>query len=71
MAALAELLVGIAIGLATAYQAAPPVVVATFDYSYLIFATLWGYAIFSQLPDAPTILGMMLIAGAGLLVIRR
>jgi drug/metabolite transporter (DMT)-like permease len=71
MMALAALIVGIAIGLAAAYQAAPPVTVATFDYSYLIFATIWGYAIFSQVPDPPTILGMMLIAGGGLLVIRR
>lgn len=71
VAALAALIVGIAIGLAAAYQAAPPVTVATFDYSYLIFATFWGYAIFSQVPGPPTILGMVLIAGAGLLVIRR
>jgi drug/metabolite transporter (DMT)-like permease len=46
-------------------------VIATFDYSYMIFAVLWSYAIFSELPDPPTVIGMALIAVAGLLVIRR
>ncbi len=67
VALLAVLIVGIGLGLAAAYQSAPPAVIATFDYSYLIFAAFWGYAIFSERPDAPTLAGMALIAGAGLL----
>jgi drug/metabolite transporter (DMT)-like permease len=55
---------------AIAYQNAPSSVVATFDYSYLAFAALWGLLVFSEVPDALTILGMMMIAGAGMIAIR-
>jgi drug/metabolite transporter (DMT)-like permease len=68
---LAALMVGISTGLAKAYQSAPPAIIATFDYTYLLFAAFWSYAIFSQPPDATTIVGMLMIAGAGLLVIQR
>jgi drug/metabolite transporter (DMT)-like permease len=64
---LAVLMLGISIGVAKAYQSAPPAVIATFDYSYLPFASFWSYAVFSEPPDAPTVAGMALIAGAGLL----
>ena len=67
---LAVLIVGIGITLAQAYQAASPVVVATFDYSYLVFAAIWSYVIFSEPPAAGTILGMSLIVGAGLMTVR-
>jgi drug/metabolite transporter (DMT)-like permease len=53
------------IGLAKAYQSAEASWLAPFDYSYLIFATLWGYALFSDLPDLASGAGMALIAGAG------
>ncbi|SME91709.1 EamA-like transporter family protein [Tistlia consotensis] len=68
---LALLIVGIGIGLAAAYQAAPPVIVATFDYSYLIFAAAWSYGLFDEPPDGPTVAGTLMIAGAGLLVVQR
>ena len=55
---------------AIAYQNAPSSVVATFDYSYLAFAALWGLLVFSEVPDALTILGMVMIAGAGMIAIR-
>lgn len=67
---LAALMVAISLGLAKAYQSAPASIIATFDYSYLLFAAFWSFLIFGQSPDAPTILGMLMIAGAGLLVIR-
>ena len=67
---LAALMVAISLGLAKAYQSAPPSIIATFDYSYLLFAAFWSFVIFSQPPDAPTVLGMAMIAGAGLLVVR-
>jgi drug/metabolite transporter (DMT)-like permease len=67
---LAVLMLGISLGLAKAYQSAPPAVIATFDYSYLLFAAFWSYAIFSQPPDGATIAGMVMIAGAGFLVVR-
>lgn len=64
---LTGLIVLIGVGLAKAYQSAPPVIVATFDYTYLVFAAFWSFAIFSDPPDTSTIAGMVLIAGAGLL----
>lgn len=68
---LALLIVAIGVGLAKAYQSAPPPVIATFDYAYLIFAAFWSYVIFSEVPDVTTVLGMVLIAAAGLLVIHQ
>jgi len=55
-------------GVARAYQVAAPTVIATFDYSYLIWAALWGFVFFTETPDAWTVGGMVLIATAGLLV---
>ena len=68
MALLACLIVVIGIGLAKAYQSAPPSVIATFDYTYLLFAAFWGFVFFAERPDSPTIAGMLMIALAGLLV---
>jgi drug/metabolite transporter (DMT)-like permease len=51
-----------------AYQSAPSVTIATFDYCYIIFATVFGFAIFSEVPDRQTIVGILMIAGAGLMV---
>ena len=55
---------------AVAYQNAPSPVVATFDYSYLAFSALWGLLIFAETPDAPAVLGMIMIVAAGLMVLR-
>lgn len=64
------LIVGIGVGLAKAYQSAAPALIATFDYSYLLFAAFWGYVLFAERPDAPTLLGMVMIAAAGALAVR-
>ncbi len=66
---LALLIVIIGIGLAFAYQSAPSAIIATFDYSYLIFAVFWGFVIFADVPTAVTFIGMSLIVASGLLVI--
>ncbi len=71
IAVLAILIVSIGIGLAAAYQVAPPAIIATFDYSYLVFASLFGFLFFSEIPDWPTIAGMVLIASAGLIAVSR
>lgn len=58
------------VGAAIAYQAGPPSIVGTFDFAYVGFAALWGFVFFSELPDATTVTGMLLIVGAGLLALR-
>jgi len=68
---LAVLIVGIGVGLAKAYQSAPPAIVATFDYCYLPFAALWSFVFFAEMPDAATALGMLLIAGGGIIAVGR
>lgn len=59
------------VGAAIAYQAGPPSLVATFDFSYLAFAALWGLLFFAEVPDALSALGMAMIVAAGILAIRR
>ena len=66
----AAIIVG-SLGAAIAYQMAPSSIVAPFDYSYLAFATLWGLIVFSEVPDGVTILGILMIACAGMLAVRR
>lgn len=56
------------LGVARAYQIAPPQIIGTFDYGYLVSAAIWGMVFFADTPDALTILGMVLIIAAGLLV---
>lgn len=53
------------IGLGKAYQSAEASWLAPFDYSYLVFSALWGYALFGASPGRLTVLGMALIAGSG------
>lgn len=55
-------------GVARAYQIAPPQIIATFDYAYLISAAVWGYVFFAETPGPLTIGGMILISFAGWLV---
>lgn len=49
---------------------APPFIIATFDYNYLIFMTAFGFILFSEVPDRQTVIGMLMIAGAGMMVVR-
>lgn len=70
VAAYALLMVTVNTAVARAYQTAPSAVIGTFDYAYLIFAILWGYFLFQEIPDSMTGLGMGMILVSGLLVLR-
>ena len=54
-----------------AFEAAPPAIVAPFSYTNLLWATLFGFVLFSDLPDAWTIIGALIIAGSGLYIFHR
>ncbi len=77
---LAELAVMGAIGLVggtahflviIAYRHAPAAVNATFEYSALIWATLWGWALWRETPDTFTLAGAAIIVAAGLYITHR
>lgn len=68
VAIVTALMLGNGLVLPAAYQAAPTVIIATIDYSFMIWATLFGFALFGEVPSVATILGMVMIAGAGVLI---
>jgi drug/metabolite transporter (DMT)-like permease len=68
---LAVFTIVIGLGLAGAYQAGPPAIIATFEYSYLVFVAIWDLLFFDLAPSITTITGMVLIIAAGLMVMRR
>ena len=68
---LAGLTILISVLLAGAYQAAPPAIISTFEYSYLVFVAIWDILFFGIAPTAQSVTGMILIVIAGLLVLRR
>ena len=45
--------------------------VAPFGYSGVLYSTIWGLLVFSDVPDATTILGALVIVGAGVYVWHR
>ena len=70
--ALMGLVTGCAQFLATqAYRYAAPAVVAPFDYTSLIWATLYGYLLFGDLPRNSVILGAAVVIGSGLFILYR
>ncbi|MEM6896493.1 MAG: DMT family transporter, partial [Pseudomonadota bacterium] len=56
---------------AIAYQSASPALVGTVDFSYIVFATIWGGLLFAEIPDALSSLGIALILVAGVTMARR
>lgn len=54
-----------------AYRTAQAAVIAPFGYAGILFATCWGLVFFGEWPDGLTILGMLVIVGAGLYVWHR
>ena len=52
--------------LGQAYRLAPANKAATFEYTGLLWAPLWGFLFFAEVPDSGTLLGALLIVGAGM-----
>ena len=55
------------LGLTRAYQTADSSWLAPLDFSYLLFAAIWGKVIFDSWPTANGWLGMLLITSAGII----
>ncbi len=71
MGALAIIVILGSLFTAVAYQKGPPSIIATLDYSYLIFSVFWGILLFAEFPDGLTIIGMVLIVGSGIIAIKK
>ena len=54
-----------------AYKAGEAGAVAPMHYSQMIWAVIYGYFIFNELPDLMTIIGSSVIIGSGLYVVFR
>ncbi len=54
-----------------AYRSAPPGAVAPIEYVMMLWAVLWGFLIFNQLPDLLTLVGAALIIAGGIYAITR
>ncbi len=70
MAILAAAIIVGSIGASIAYQSGPSSIIATFDFSYVAFAIIWGILLFSEVPGFITIIGIVLIVGGGMLAVR-
>ena len=54
-----------------AYALAEAAVIAPFGYAGLLFATVWGFSLYGEVPDGWTVVGALVIVGAGLYVWHR
>jgi len=54
-----------------AFQSAPPSALMPFAYSGLVWATLFGYFVFSNLPDGYTVVGAAIITASGVYIFHR
>lgn len=54
-----------------AYRYAPVSTLAPFTFSHIVLAVAAGWAVFGDWPDDLTLLGAMIVAGAGIYVFRR
>ncbi|RWO61329.1 DMT family transporter [Mesorhizobium sp.] len=56
--------------LSQAYRLAPAGNVAVFEYTAIVWVPLWGLLFFDEVPKITTVLGAVLICGAGLFALR-
>ncbi|WP_138471816.1 DMT family transporter [Poseidonocella sp. HB161398] len=59
------------LALTESLRSAPASTTAPFEYTSLIFATAFGFAVFGDIPDGSTIYGGAILAAAGLAIIWR
>ncbi|BBD39732.1 MULTISPECIES: DMT family transporter [Aminobacter] len=52
--------------LGQAYRLTPANKAATFEYTGLLWAPLWGFLLFAEVPGTGTVIGALLIVGAGI-----
>jgi drug/metabolite transporter (DMT)-like permease len=72
MLVLAGLIGGVGQMLLTeALRHAPLGIIAPFDYTQLIWATLFGLVIWGELPHPLTLVGAVIVAGSGVYILRR
>lgn len=71
MAAVGALGAGAQVLLTQAFRRAPPAVVAPFEYTGMVWASLFGWLVFGDLPTAPVLAGAMVIIGSGLYILHR
>ena len=71
MALLGALGVASQFGLIKAFEAAPAATVSPFMYFILIWAGVYGLAVFGDIPDAWTLLGAAVIVASGLYIFHR
>ena len=57
--------------LAQAYRVAPASTVAPFEYLSLVWAVLFGWFIWGELPGASIVVGVAIVIGSGLYILRR
>ncbi len=58
-------------GLIRGYQIAEPTYLAVFEYSFLIFAGLWGWILWNEIPDSIAFIGIAMIISAGVVITLR
>ena len=57
--------------LTQAYRYAPVSIIAPFDYSHILWATMYGYVVFSDVPGTSVLIGAALVMAAGAYIARR
>ncbi len=58
-------------GIAQAYRIGASSAVAPFEYSGILWGTFWGFAIWTEVPDFWTVVGIIIIVASGIYVLRR
>lgn len=53
-------------GITKAYVCAPAKEISVYDYTQVLFAAVFGYFLFGQIPDVLSVIGYILICGAGI-----